>query len=63
MRLIGWEAVIESVDLEVFMVMVRLALEPTLRSFDVLYRKSIHQCFEYMAELRLYFVRHGDDRR
>jgi hypothetical protein len=35
-RFIGREAVIEPVDLQVMVVMVRLALEPSLRSFDVL---------------------------
>ena len=33
---IGWEAVIEPVDLQVFVMMMGLALETSHRSFDVL---------------------------
>ena len=41
MRFVGREAFIEPVDLEMFMVVVRAALEATLRNFDVLQFVSV----------------------
>ena len=58
---------IELVDLHVFVIIVRTALEATLRKFDVL-RGNLCQYFVKIIiwrefKLRSYFVRHVDDGR
>ena len=50
MRFVGWEAFIESVDLEVFVIVVRTALKASLRKFDVL------QCVNYVSVFCLIII-------
>ena len=61
MRFVGRLAFIEPVDLEMFMVLVRAALEASLRKFDVLQLISVPCTIIIWRKLRSYFVRHVDD--
>ena len=61
MRFVGRLAFIEPVDLEMFMVLVRAALEASLRKFDVLQLISVPYTIIIWRKLRSYFVRHVDD--
>ena len=61
MRFVGRLAFIEPVDLEMFMVLVRAALEASLRKFDVLQLISVPCTRIIWWKLRSYFVRHVDD--
>jgi hypothetical protein len=63
-RFVDWAVLIEPVNLHIFVVFVRDALEASLRSLEVLQCDNSRQCFVSVDKLlRTYFVRHGDDTR
>ena len=61
MRFVGREAFIEPLDIEMFVVVVRTALEASLRKFDVLQFMSVPCTKIILWKLRSYLVRHVDD--
>ena len=56
MGFIGREAFIKPVDLQVFVLVVRAALDASLRKFDMLQRGNLYQCLynsNNMARVRI----------
>ena len=60
MRFVGRKVFVEPVDLQVFVIVVRAALDASLRKFDVLECMSVITLF---ARVEIDCVRHVDDIR